>query len=268
MLILVGLLALTACGGDSKEESEDKASEPVASVSIQMAWTHEYSVAGLYAAAENGHYADRNLEVTLVEGGFGENGYIEPIEVVVNGTYDFGMSGAEALIRARAEGKPVVAIATIMQRSPNAIISLVDANILRPQDLSDHTVLVADGGALGLYNALLSSQNVPADSVNTQPRTEFGVSPLLDGDADALMGWVINEGVQIQEAGQTPNYILLSDYGIDTYNLVLFTTETTIQERPQIVEALLSATLEGYQDAIANPSQAAEYVVKNNSSLD
>lgn len=265
-LILAGLLALTACGNGAK--GSETSSADMTQVTIQLAWTHEYFAAGFYAANESGHFSDRNLEVTLVEGGFGENGYIEPIEVVVNGTYDFGISDAEALIRARAEGKPVVAIATIMQRSPNAIISLAEAGIVRPQDLPNHTVQVADGGARGLYNALLNSQDVAAENINTQSRVEYGIAPLLNGDTDALMGWIINEGVQVKEAGETPNFILLSDYGIDTYSLVVFTTEATIEKRPEVVKAFLGATLEGYQDAIANPTRAAEYVIKYNNSLD
>lgn len=261
LLLLAAVLVITGCSGsDSPEEATP--------VTLQMAWTHEYFAAGLYAAEENGHYAENGLDMTLVEGGFGEGGYIEPIDVVVAGTYDFGLSDANALVRARAAGKPVVAIATIMQRSPSAIISLEADGIERPQDLPDHTVQVADGGARNLYNAMLQAQGIDEASIDTQPRTDFGVGPLLNGEADAIVGWIINEGVQVREAGETPNFIMLSDYGFDAYNLVIFTTETTIEEKPELVESVLRAIIAGYEDAIADPNQAADYIVENNPELD
>jgi len=37
-------------------------------------------------AEKNGHFAAQNLDVRLEAGGFGPNGYIEPIAQVVNGT--------------------------------------------------------------------------------------------------------------------------------------------------------------------------------------
>jgi NitT/TauT family transport system substrate-binding protein len=262
---LIVFVAVTGCSSTNKSDASSTEKNPV---SIQMAWTHEYSSAGLYTAEKNGHFAEQGLAVTLGEGGFGANGYIEPIAVVVDGTYDFGMTSAEALIRAKAAGAPVVAIATIMQRSPSAVISLAENDLQRPQDLLDHTVLVADGGALNLYNALLEGQNIAEEDINTLPRTDFGVAPLLNGETDALFGWIINEGVEVQEAGETPNFILLSDYGIDTYNVVLFTTQTTIDEKPQMVENVVEAVLEGYQDVIDNPTQAVDYVVEYNSTLD
>ena len=265
LLCIAALLAVTGCGTEGTTEGKTESKTPV---SIQMAWVHEYSAAGLYAAEKNGHNAEQGLDVTLSEGGFGENGYIEPIEVVVNGTYDFGLTSAEALIHARADGEPVVAIATLMQRSPSAIISLEESNILRPQDLSGHTIQVADGGALNLFNALLKSQNIDPATVNTLPRAGYGAAPLLNRETDALYGWIINEGVEVKEAGETPIYLLLSDYGIDSYSIVLFTTETTIQEKPELVEKVTRSLLNGFRDVIANPTQAINYTLEYDSSLD
>jgi ABC-type nitrate/sulfonate/bicarbonate transport system substrate-binding protein len=72
----------------------------------------------------------------------------------------------------------------------------------------------------------------------------------------------------VREAGETPNFIMLSDYGFDAYNLVIFTTETTIEEKPELVESVLRAIIAGYEDAIADPNQAADYIVENNPELD
>jgi len=102
-------MLLASCGVGN---SSTTTAAPKTPVRIQLAWVHEYSSASFYAAEKNGHFAAQNLDVSLEAGGFGPKGYIEPIAQVVNGTMDFGVTGAAGLIRARAEGKPVVAVAT------------------------------------------------------------------------------------------------------------------------------------------------------------
>lgn len=264
LLLLVGLL-LASCGGTPATPSPTPV--PPAAVSIQLSWTHEYSSAMFYAAEKNGHFAEENLQVTLTEGGFNDQGYIQPIEEVLSGKSTFGLASATSLIEARAKGKPVVAIASVLQRSPLAIISLADRGIARPSDLIGHSVSVADGGALQMYRAVLSSQNVDLAKVKLLKRTSFGIDPLLSGEVDSLVAWVINEGVQVREAGREPTYILASDYGVDTYDFVIFTTEQVIKERPDEVERFLRAVLKGIKDVIANPAQGAAYAVTYNPKL-
>lgn len=230
-------------------------------VRLQLGWVHEYSAAGFYMAGTNGHYADANLNVELSEGGFGEAGYIDPMASLLNGESDFANSDILTLMQARAEGQPLVAIGSINQRSPSSIISLAEANIRTPEDLIGKTVAVADGGArLGL-EALLGSVGIDLAEVNIVPRTGFGVDELVNGDVDALGGWIINEGVLLEEAGLESNIIVLSDYGVDTYNLLIVTTEDMIATNPDLVQRFLRATIQGHEDVVADPAKAAEVTV-------
>ena len=261
--LFVLVLLLVAC-----QQAAQPTNTPPSETSIQLSWVHEYSSAPLYAAEHNGHFASQNLNVMLEEGGFGESGYIEPIDQVLDGSVDFGMASASSLIEARAQGKPVVAIMSFLQRNPNALISLAEDNIRRPQDLVGHTVAINDGGARQTYDALLISQNIDPSSVNTVSRTSYGIDPLVNGEVDVIGGWTINEGVQVQEAGLEPNIILLSDYGVDTYTFVLFTSETIINEKPDMVERMVRALVDGLEDVVADPDKAAELALLYDESLD
>ncbi len=55
--------------------------------------------------------------------------------------------------------------------------------------------------------------------------------------------------------------MLLSDYGVDSYELVMFTTEKMIAEQPDTVKRFVQATMQGVQDVINNPDQAASLVL-------
>ena len=264
----IGLvLLLTLLVGCNSQPEPEPTPEPEA-VTLQLSWIHEYSSSMFPAAEREGFFANNGIEMTVLEGGFGANGFIDSVATVVDGTAQFGVTDGLRLIEARAAGHPLVAIANVMQRSPNAIISLQEEGLVRPQDMEGHSILVADGGANLLFNTLLESQNIDGSSLTTVSRTEFGIDPLLNGEADALMGWIINESVSIEEAGHTPSNILFSDYGIENYNFVLFTTEDMIANRPETVQHVVTGLLQGVQFVISNPEKAIEDVLVFNEELD
>lgn len=263
-IILVLSFLVAACGNSDSKDNDDsntKDQEKV-DVTIQLAWTHEYSSAPFYSAIENGRFEDANLNVTLITGGFNEDGYVDPIAQVVSGDGDFGLSGTSSMLEERANGQSVVSVLTVLQRSPFSLISLSDSNINTPADLVGKTITVTEGTAQRSLDALLLAEGISPDDVTIVPRTSFGIDPLIDGDVDVLGGWIINEGIQIQEAGFEPTFILLSDYGIDEYSFTVFTTEEMINTQPEVVNAVVDSIVKGMEDTIANPEQAIDYVLK------
>jgi NitT/TauT family transport system substrate-binding protein len=61
--------------------------------------------------------------------------------------------------------------------------------------------------------------------------------------------------------------MLLSDYGIPGYNVLLVTSSQMAQDRPDVVERFLRASFAGWQDVINSPQQGAEYSVAYNKDL-
>lgn len=263
LLWIAGLLS--AC---TPQTPPPTTNAPLTDLTVQLAWVHEYSSSPFYTAAQNGHFAAEGLQVAFSEGGFSSEGMIDPISQVLDGGADIGMTSSAGLITARAAGQPVVGIGNIFQRSPLAVISLAESNILRPQDLVGRTVLVAQDAADDNLRAMLKLQQIDPDSITILPRTTFGIDPLLNGEADAIVAWVINEGVQVREAGREPNMMLFSDYGIDTYNFVVFTSEQMLQDRPEHVAAFMRALNQGIADVIADPDQAIEHTLVYSPDLD
>lgn len=262
--LFVMVFAITAC---SPAAPAVEPTPQVTPVTLQLSWVHEYSSSVFHSAEKNGHFAEQGLAVTLVEAGFTEAGFIDPIQEVLDGKADFALSDSATLIQARAAGKPVVAVASVLQRSPLAVISLAENGIARPEDLAGHTISVVDGGALAVYNTLLHTQDIDSSTVDTVPRTSFGVDPLTNGEVDGLVAWVINEGVAVQELGFEPQYILMSDYGVDMYDFVLFTTETMIEENPDVVRGVVDAVRSGAQDVVDDPVQAIKHTITYNAEL-
>ncbi len=264
-IFLLFSLVLAACNND---DSKSESSKPLTEVNVQLSWAHTIEFAGFYEADSKGYYKNEGITTNLMAGGFDSEGnMVDPIAVVLSGAAEFGVAASENLISARAEGKPVVAIAAIYQRNPLVYISLGNSNILTPADLKGKTIR-SDPDSVVLLAALLKSANLTLDDVNGVTLGDYSTVPLLSGDLDVAPAFVTNEVVALQEQGVAINLIVPSDYGINDYSNVIFTTDQMLQEKPELVEGLLRATFKGYQDAIDNPESAAKLSVARNSELD
>jgi ABC-type nitrate/sulfonate/bicarbonate transport system substrate-binding protein len=262
ILFIILALGLAGCGSSDEATTTTEASKM--QTSVQFSWVHTIEFVGFYEAIRQGYYADANLDVRIDGGGFDDKGaYIDPVGRVVDGKSDFGIAGADVLLAARAQGQPVVAIASIYQRSPVVLISLAAKNIVRPKDLVGQRVDTQPGTTVDLtYQALLASQEVDRTKIIESLRSDFTVNPLFEDKTDVLSGFITNEGVQAKLRGEPLNLILMSDYGINLYSNVIFTTEDMIKNKPEVVEAFVEATVKGMQWAIDYPEAAAKYVVE------
>ncbi len=269
LFLLIALLVtvLAACGDDDNDKPSGEAQQPadLTQTSIQFSWVHNVEFAGFYAAEQQGYYRDAGLEVRLDGGGFDESGaFIDPVQAVLDGKADFGVTGAHVLLTKRAEGAPIVAIGTIYQRSPVVLIALSESGIARPQDLVGRRVSTQPTNAtVGLaYEALLAAQGIDRAQIQETMRTDFTSNPLFTGEAEVLAGFVTTEGVQVRQRDPEANFIMVSDYGIDIYSNVIFTTEDLIASKPDMVRAFLQATLKGTQWAVEQPDEAVDGFLK------
>jgi ABC-type nitrate/sulfonate/bicarbonate transport system substrate-binding protein len=263
-LFLAVALLLAACAQPTPEPT------PVLeTVGVQLSWFHNVEFSGFYLAVSKGYYAEEGLAVEITPGGTdAEGNFINPVAEVVAGNAMFGVSDGGALLVERAAGSPAVAIGSIYQLSPVAFTSLADRGIERPQDLVGQTVAIDEFSTGPIFRALLASQGIDPADINVIQRTDFTTDLLTSGEVDVLDGWITNEVTLLEAGGTAVNFILPSDYGIDMYPDVIFTTEETIANRPELVQAFVRATLRGVQDALSEPAEAAALAVEYDPTLD
>jgi NitT/TauT family transport system substrate-binding protein len=264
LLLATALLGVAACSPASTT-----ASVALTPVRFQMGWFHDYSASPFQQAETNGHFTANGLDATVKPGGFDSEGnFISPLNVLLSGEADFATISSSTLLVERAKGTPLVAIASIAQRSPVSLISLAETGIVTPADLVGKTVAVTDDVARYTLETLLNAQEIQVENVNIVPRPGFGIDPLLNGDVDALSGWILNEGLLVTEAGREPNILLYSDYGINSYSFLIVTTEDMIEKQPAAVQGMVQALIDGTQDVVNDLEKAAEVTVQYNSELD
>lgn len=254
LLVLVGLL-VSAC-------SQSPAAQELEQVTVQLSWLHQAEFAGLYAAEQQGYFAEEGLDVNFLEGG-PEVDFMTP---VMNGTAQFGISQPADLILARASGKPVRSVAVIYRRSPIVFFALADSGISRPQDFVGKRIRSATTIDWTLQ-AMMSKVGITPDQYETVYLSS-DVNQFASGDVPIWAGFINVFTLQVQRAGYDINIIFPDDYGIHFYGDTLITTDDLIENNPELVQRFVRATLRGWTYAVENPNAVGAFVQQYNPQAD
>lgn len=227
-------------------------------ITLKLKWLHQAQFAGNYLAQEKGFYAEEGLDVNMEEFSFDN----PTIDAVAGGSADFGITGADELLLARAKGIPIRAFAVIYRINPVCAYSLKESGIEKPQDFIGKKVGLERGTNVDLlYYAMMSRMGIDRSRIK-ELTIGYDAAELLNGSTDVSTGYIINEPHQAIEAGYEVNTILMADYGANIYADVLFATEDTLENNPDIVEKFLRATIRGWEYAIENEEEAVDIDLK------
>jgi NitT/TauT family transport system substrate-binding protein len=239
------LFALTACS--------PKNITPPTAVTVQLKWVNQAQFAGFYVAADKGYYKEENINIKFSPGGVG----IDIIDEVTSGRAQFGIIGAEKIILAREQGKPVKAIATIYRRNPFVVVALPKSGITRPADLIGRTINIGGTDGLIQFTAMMTKLKLDIHKVNITPYS-YDLQPFYSGQIDATPAVAAGSLIGILQHYPDANLIWAEDYGIHFYADTLFTTDQMIADNPDLVLRFLQATLKGHLYAVENPDDAAQ----------
>jgi len=245
VILIVSVLILGGC--TQPEEAPQKPTP----VKIYLKYFHQAQFAGNYVAKEKGFYANEGLNVTLVPFSPGDT----PIKAVATGKADFGIAGGDVLIKARADGLKLKAIAVIYQVNPIVAYSLKESGITKPTDFAGKKVGIEDAQDIHMqYNLLMKNLGINRSNIN-EISIGWEGKEVLSNSVDVATGYVINEPFTAINAGQKVNTILFAKYGINSYGDTLFTTEEMINKNPELVQKVVSATLKGWAYALKEENE-------------
>ena len=234
------------------------ASHPAAAldaVSLQLKWKHQFQFAGYYQALEQGFYRDAGLDVTIREGGPG----IDAAEAVASGKADFGVCTASVL-RDWTEGRRLVVLAAIFQRSPAVILVARRADICSVSDLRGHTLMDAPGS--DEITAMLKREGVDYQALLRVPH-EGNPRDLLAGRADAMVAYSTNEPFVLEQLGAAFRTFSPDAYGIDFYGDNLCTSELEVKANRDRVAAFRAASVKGWAYALANKEATVDLIIRS-----
>jgi putative hydroxymethylpyrimidine transport system substrate-binding protein len=221
---------------------------------------------GIYAALSRGFYRDGGVDLDVQQ----PSASTDAPKLLEAGRAQFAILDIHDLAIARERGFDLVAVAPIVQRPLASVIAGDRDAVRRPRDLEGRTV-----GVTGLPSddAVLDSV-VSADGGDPAKvdRVTIGfnaVAALAAGRVDAATAFWNAEGVALRRQGIPTRTFRVDDYGAPRYpELVLVTTDRTLQDDPDLVNAVVEATKRGYSLADRRPKQALADLLAADPSLE
>jgi diguanylate cyclase (GGDEF)-like protein/PAS domain S-box-containing protein len=220
-------------------------------VVLQLNWKHQFQFAGYYAAIEKGYFRDAGFEVSLRELGQEQ----DPVQTVLGGEADFGVAASELALH-RAKGKPVVALAAIVQNSP--LVLLVNRRKITSIDALNGGRIMLASHETELF-AYLRREGI---ANYTAVAHSFDPKDLITGRVDALSAYLTDEPYVLRQAGFPYLALNPSAAGINFYGDTLFTSEARARGSATRVRAFRAAAIQGWTYAMAHPDEIAELILK------
>jgi ABC-type nitrate/sulfonate/bicarbonate transport system substrate-binding protein len=257
VLVLAGL---AGCGEDSAEPGVPKGA------TLVLDFTPNAVHSGIYAALARGYFRDEGVDLEVQPPGEST----DAPKLLGAGKVEFAILDIHDLGIARERGLDLVGVMPIVQRPLAAVLARADGSVRRPRDLEGRRV-----GVTGLPSddAVLESV-VEADGGDPTKVEKvtigFTAVPSLAADkVDAVTAFWNAEGVALERQGVPLRVFKVNRFGAPPYpELVLTTSRQTLEEDPDLVEAVVAATRHGYAFATRDPDAALDDLLSANPSLE
>jgi len=257
VLLLTGL---AGCGEDGAEPGVPKGA------ALVLDFTPNAVHSGIYAAREQGFYRDAGVDLEVRQPGATS----DAPKLLAAGRVEFAILDIHDLGIARERGLDLVGLMPIVQRPLAAVIARGDGPVRRPRDLAGQTV-----GVTGLPSdeAVVDSE-VSADGGDPAAVQEVtigfnAVASLAAGKVEAATGFWNAEGVALRQQGIPIRVFKVNQYGAPPYpELVLATSRRTLDQDPELAQAVVGATRRGYDFVTDNPEKGLDDLLAANPALD
>lgn len=222
-----------------------------AATTIALNWFPEAEHAGFYAADVGGLYKAAGVQVKLLPGGPGA----PVLQQVATGRVDFGVSNADEVLIARAQGVPVVALLAPIQTSPRVVMVHRSSGITSLTALKNLTLAIEPQAPWANF----LKRKASLQGVRFVP---YGgsVAPFVADKDFAQQAYGISEPFVARQKGADPVSLYVSELGYNPYTSVLVVSEKTLRERPDLVRKVVQASQAGWDLYLRQP-QAAEQVI-------
>lgn len=254
------LLANFGCEPSRSPSSPTQKTETRTQTQLALNWYPEMEHGGYLAAKALGRYAEAGIDVEITPGGPGAPQLV--ISELAAGHIEFAVSDADNVVKGRANGVPLVALLAPLQKSPRCIMVHKASGFQKLEDLKDVELAISESRPFALW----MKKKLPLTNVTFVPFSGQ-VGEFLTKPNFAQQAFVFSEPFVAKEKGSDPEVLMVSDIGFNPYASLLVTTETVIKEKPELVKAVVKASLEGWEQYLRSPAETNEYIRTLNSDI-
>jgi len=256
-----GSTLLAACGS-SKSSSSNKGGSSAGgsggtSLAVQLVWLKNVQFGGSWIAQKQGLYDKFGVKPTLLAGG--PNTVVEPI--VVSGKALVGVSNPDSVASAVAKGADLEIVAATYLKSPFMVMSLLDNQIVSPQQMLGKKIGVP-AASTQLWHSFLKANKIDPTKLTTVP-VQFDVTPLANKQVDGYLGFITDEPIILQERGVKTHVMKFDDFNYHLFGDCYVIRRGALDDSGdrKTILGFLRAERMGWQKAVADPDLAAQLAV-------
>lgn len=244
----LALLSLLGC------HNENSGLTPV---KLQTDWYPQPEHGGFYEALLKGYYRQEGLDVKIMPGG----PYVIAEQQVSLGAAQFAMGSSDKVLEAVSQGQPLVAVGATMQHDPQGIMMHAASPVHSFPELEGHTIAIKTGATWFEY--IVARYHLK--NVHEIPAT-YSIANFLADPSYVQQIFVTSEPFFARKAGADIRTMLISDTGYDPYR-VFFTSQSYINDHPDVVAKFVRASLRGWRDYMADPAQVNDELLRLNPAM-
>jgi NitT/TauT family transport system substrate-binding protein len=236
---------------------------PAAAVDNQVTfgtdWKAEAEHGGFYQAIADGIYEKHGIKVTLRPGG----PQINHAQLLAAGRLDFNLSSNSFIpLNYVKEGIPMVAVAAIFQKDPQALLAHPGQGNDSLSELKGKPIMIGGDTRTGSWLFLEANFGYTDDQI--RPYT-FSIAPWLADPKAIQQGYVTSEVFTMEQQGVKPVVMLLGDNGYNGYASIIQTSAKLVASNPDLVQRFVDASIEGwYSFLYGDPTPAYALIKKDN----
>lgn len=260
--------SLSACQKQDKQAVNTETKD-LKKVTFVLDWTPNTNHTGLYVAQEKGYFKDAGLSVEIVQPP--EDG---AAVLVASGKAEFGMSFQDSMAPALVgeNALPITAVAAVIQHNTSGIISRKGEGMDSPKGLEGKKYATWDSPVeKAMMKDVVEADGGDFSKVEMIPSTVTDeVSALKTKSVDAIWIFYAWAGIKMEQVGLETDYFTFADINpaFDYYTPVVIAGNEFLKKDPETARAFLGALSKGYEDAVKNPEEAAEILLKAAPELD
>lgn len=246
--------AMTLAPAQAQEKPKDK-------ITLMLNWYLYSEHAPFFLGKELGYYADEGIDLEIQEG----RGSAVTAQAVAAKSVNFGYIDITTMIKAAAKGAPLISTGVLFQLSPMSVMAFKDKNITKPQDLIGKIVATTPGDSMSqMWPVYLKANKIdPAQIKIVSGDAQTKLNAVMNGQADALLGYVMDQAIKLQDAtGKEVVPLRFADSGVNQISSGIIVNKDWLAANPDLVKRFMRASTRTIEAAEKDPAAAVDAMLK------